>query len=798
MNNNNNNNNNPISDREEDKWEDAVGTPHDLISLNSNRNNSTKSPSVLQQQQQQANTAKTNSKSSNEQPADPKHIHHSLSDDILNYEHALAKDSQHYLHLHGYNQQANKYSTSKPMEKRASPLATPTNQFDTFQTLLNQILSDNQASNHLMEHIESLNSSGAQSKAQHLSVNTQMSSLQPKNGLMSPPPTSAAAQSKQTKAEPAVSDLTQIKYLKNNYNIQYYPSDFINFAQQSENLMNGSGANANQSPTSSLSPAHDKNSAAANKKLSDFIVSNNNNNNVNKTSVAPNKSLSSSSSSTSSSSSSSTKSSSHKPVLLNNNNNTTPTGANHANTANITSVDVSGFMSSLANKKSPSPPKSTSSNSNEIQQLLDANTNLKSVKSLTNLYESKFTLASSPNISPPVNANANANNTSNSNLFAAPSSYQQQSSTSAKMNPSSTIDFNSIFNSKGNNQSANGTNNPQLQQQQSLLSCSSTSTSSTSSNHPNIDYNNNNNSHHNHSQFQSRSLGAFQNSLKHVNTNNSANSQEINLSVKNVIKLLENNNNSTNTLQQQVSAPSGSNYALISGNGNTGGSLTSSLSFNKAKRSSSIDNVISSVNNSSAEAPHPYVKSSPSSSRSKTSSTSNANSTPSAYINSSKNYILNDTDLSELLESLNSNKKKPSYENMLNVDLSNNRSRSLQRDNLNGSYLENIKQQQQQQQQMQQRKKQLSESKPTSGLNNFSSAYNSQTSNGNKYNEDNLSLIILNQSLNANNSSSNTLTSPSSHVVPKPPPGNPQRTTNLYPARFGLIFFCFFFLISLG
>ena len=744
---------------------------------------------MQQQQQQQANSAKnSNSKSSNEQPADPKHIHHSLSDDILNYEHALSsKDSQHYLHLHGYNQQTNKYSTSKPMEKRASPLATPTNQFDTFQTLLNQILSDNQTSNHLMEHIESLNnSSGAQSKAQNLSVNTQMSSMQPKNGLMSP--SSSTAQNKQTKAEPAVSDLTQIKYLKNNYNIQYYPSDFINFAQQSENLMNGSGANANQSPTSSLSPAHDKNSAT-NKKLSDFIVSNSNNN-VNKASVAPNKSLSSSSSSTSSSSSSSTKSSSHKPVLLNNNTTTT----NNTNAANITSVDVSGFMSSLAaNKKSPSPPKSTSSNSNEIQQLLDANTNLKSVKSLTNLYESKFTLASSPNISPPVNANTNNNNnTSNSNLFAAPSSYQQQNST--KMNPSSTIDFNSIFNSKVNNQSGNGNNNPQLQQQQSLLSCSSTSTSSTSSNHPNIDYNNNNNSHHNHSQFQSRSLGAFQNSLKHVNTNNSNNSQEINLSVKNVIKLLE--NNSTNTLQQQVSAPSGSNYALISGNGNTGGSITSSLSFNKAKRSSSIDNVISSVNNSSAEAQsHPYVKSSPSSSRSKTSSTSNANSTPSGYISSNKNYILNDTDLSELLESLNSNKKKPSYENMLNVDLSNSRSRSLQRDNLNGSYLENIKQQQQQQQQqqqMQQRKKQLSESKPTSGLNNFSSAYNTQTSNGNKYNEDNLSLIILNQSLNANNSSSNTLTSPSSHVVPKPPPGNPQRTTNLYPARFYLIFFLFF------
>ena len=110
---------------EDDKWEDAVGTPHDLISVsstnnyntnnnnNNNNNSRTKSPSVLQQQQQYGGNGssklKLNSSLNSEQEkhfnnelaalasstntAAPnyKYINHSMSDDVLNYDAQLAK-----------------------------------------------------------------------------------------------------------------------------------------------------------------------------------------------------------------------------------------------------------------------------------------------------------------------------------------------------------------------------------------------------------------------------------------------------------------------------------------------------------------------------------------------------------------------------------------------------------------------------------------------------------------------------------------------------------------------------------
>jgi len=132
---------------EEEKWEDAVGTPHDLISSssNNNRNISNKSPSIIHQQQHQqqmpsfstansisglaANLGKSNSKLNSSLNAEEKnylsnnieimaananykYINHSMSDDILNYE-SIYKNSTTNNNNNremNFSPQANRYS----------------------------------------------------------------------------------------------------------------------------------------------------------------------------------------------------------------------------------------------------------------------------------------------------------------------------------------------------------------------------------------------------------------------------------------------------------------------------------------------------------------------------------------------------------------------------------------------------------------------------------------------------------------------------------------------------------------
>ena len=181
----------------------------------------------------------------------------------------------------------------------------------------------------------------------------------------------------------------------------------------------------------------------------------------------------------------------------------------------------------------------------------------------------------------------------------------------------------------------------------------------------------------------------------------------------------------------------------------------------------------------------------------------------------SKNH-LNQADLSELLEkfnltSLNKTNKATNdstatvgnarhANNLISGEIganvaASNRSRSLQRDvantmsvqqssddqNLDSHYLDLNSLKQQQQQQSMRKKQQIVDAKPssasstsTTSSNNNYSAYNNVGSSANKYSDE--IAIILNQNNNSQQQQQ-------SHVVPKPPPGNPQRTTNLYPAR---------------
>lgn len=310
---------------------------------------------------------------------------------------------------------------------------------DTFQTLLNQILSEPSSNGLLKAHNDnnfaSSFSTNENNKNVSSSSNSQQQQHQPQNIQKNPitittTPSSPSLLNKQyhsnqssngvalssyhssSQRDPAtpVNDLTQIKYLKNNYNIQYYPSDFISFTQQSQDNQanannnnssnnNNINTNTNQSSASSISPSQIRpnESKISNTKLSDFIM----NNNVNTTKK---NSVSSSSSTTSSSSSSSSSSS----------NNLKQTANQDAGGG----TDPNGFMSK---KTSPSPQKSTStSTSNQSGE-----TNLKNVKSLTNLYESKFT-------------------------YQQPSQVLRQIST-PKSNASNThIDFSSIFSAKIN------------------------------------------------------------------------------------------------------------------------------------------------------------------------------------------------------------------------------------------------------------------------------------------------------------------------------------------------------------
>ena len=161
-------------------------------------------------------------------------------------------------------------------------------------------------------------------------------------------------------------------------------------------------------------------------------------------------------------------------------------------------------------------------------------TNLKSVKSLTSLYESK--------------SSSTTGGSSNQN------SNQLQK----------TLDFNVIFNKYNpinNNNNCNNSNSININNLMGYI---------------NKKYDSSEN-------FNSRSLGTFQpsnetnNLTNNINTNNNTNT---NLNVKNTIKMLESNSSSSSA--SSSSATANSNLLL----------------FNKAKRSSSIDNVLSNIRNS--------------------------------------------------------------------------------------------------------------------------------------------------------------------------------------------------------
>ncbi len=220
---------------------------------------------------------------------------------------------------------------------------------------------------------------------------------------------------------------------------------------------------------------------------------------------------------------------------------------------------------------------------------------------------------------------------------------------------------------------------------------------------------------------------------------------------------------------------------------------TSLLSFNKQKRSSSIDNVISSL----ASGSQPFNKIY---STNKTNDTTNA---PAAANNSSSsttskprpnnlkssntNLFLSGTDLKDLLESFNINTSKLTSANdrANNLDDSHqqqhaNRSRSLHRDSNNGpnsSYYMDLSQ----------RRKLLNDTSRTTSNNNDNSHFTSAFNSASVISAHRQSQYeILNQQSQFDESSQNVLYNSSdlnsSSHVPKPPPGNPQRNTNLYPA----------------
>ena len=213
------------------------------------------------------------------------------------------------------------------------------------------------------------------------------------------------------------------------------------------------------------------------------------------------------------------------------------------------------------------------------------------------------------------------------------------------------------------------------------------------------------------------------------------------------------------------------------------------LAFNKSKRSSSIDNVISTQLGDSSTVSSVGVN-------------QHASNSTKILPNSTRQHNskgqLNQAELSEILEKFNlsglvSTKKEAtgrhaaSYGDVSSVA---NRSRSLQRDTvtdddaLSNHAINNNVSSYMDPSGLRQRKRQLIENtKSTIGSNrsennNYSAYNNSGRCSPSKYTEE--IAIILNQN---GLSGVNGLSQLQSHVVPKPPPGNPQRNTNLYPAR---------------
>lgn len=286
------NNNTVLSDQEE-KWEDALGSRLDGLSTSSvnNRNVSSKSPNpikqILKQQQQnklnesnishaqslrQQQTA-NNSKASN--------LQHSMSDNLVNYELNVNNEMElkQPQQQRSYQTELNKCSPNNlslqsPQQKKSSvasssaslpsPPLLPTSQppslnnsLDPFQTLLNQILADSgsQNKNNVIDNNNNNNFKGSSNNIYGSTTNLSEptnninnNKTNNNNDTQSNANNFNSIYDKQSPFSPisgqqTANDLTQIKYLKNNYNIQYYPSDFINFSQQTNDSISPNSVN---------------------------------------------------------------------------------------------------------------------------------------------------------------------------------------------------------------------------------------------------------------------------------------------------------------------------------------------------------------------------------------------------------------------------------------------------------------------------------------------------------------------------------------------------------------------------
>ena len=542
-----------LSDPEE-KWEDALASRMELLSTGSNqRQSSIKSPGSSKQPVKQSVNSLAN----------PKYLQHSMSDNLLNYEHS----PKHFNNSEAANKQPPVINTSlhSPPQKKSStpnsssslpsppppppssqpPHQTINNSLDPFQTLLNQILADSGS----VSNKTKANNDSKGSMSNLNENNNSNSSLYDKQHKFQNLP-----------SNPDTAELTKIKYLKNNYNIQYYPSDFINFTQQAADSISPNSANSkndsqgwqgkSKPPSSDFivantcnvqSPGSNKSTNSNGKQL--LLAAKSSSYTASPVAVPASNS---STASTSSTSSSSSKFLSHQlanqtaadelspppPFLLKNNSST-----NIRNSLKLAKLNSNfNATSMLVNSPSASSSSNTNNNNNEQryadsfqQQLADLQSNLKSVKSLTNLYESKQLSISPPNTSPTASSSGNQGKSSNN----AGNAGAQQNLLNA------TVDFGSIFNKYNELTTANLNQQQQANpQQQCLLSSSSSSTSSSSSanQHIQIDYNNNN--------FNSRSLGAFQTpgynnfadkAAKHAATANKIDGSETNLSVKTAV-----------------------------------------------------------------------------------------------------------------------------------------------------------------------------------------------------------------------------------------------------------------------
>jgi hypothetical protein len=388
-NNVNNNVSTVLSDPEE-KWEDALASRLDLLSTSSvnNRNSPNPIKEILKQQQQnklnESNISHSNSTRIRKQQNatnNNKYLQHSMSDNLVNYELNLneaaeisKQEALQNLQQRAYNNlmesnnsklsSNNTNNLSSPHKKCSTPSSSvslpsppllPTSQppplnnsLDPFQTLLNQILADSggqnktqnennknlRSSNNTNGSISNINFNEQNNIEQHINANSSFSAYDKHHN----PNYHHHTHSNQLPLSPSninttTNDLTQIKYLKNNYNIQYYPSDFVNFSQQTnESISPNSLAKTNgQEPTQSnyIPPTNVKPTEKMN---SDFIINKDNNqvslSNKSKNLLLATKPTNSNSSTTSTSS---TSSSSSKLLGSNVHNNTSESEKNESN-----------------------------------------------------------------------------------------------------------------------------------------------------------------------------------------------------------------------------------------------------------------------------------------------------------------------------------------------------------------------------------------------------------------------------------------------------------------------------------